>query len=258
MKTDKNSRTTTPEGTQPKPELTVPDNNHQNKSLKAALLAECHELVRLSEYDAKTGLSFWPHVSKDCNDCGRCTNGAKFIAQKFGGYVAGYEIERTDPQTLVGTDAGGHDFAVVGDFIVDWWGWEYEESLETPVLTRAEGIALGKYKAEQDWKIFPPNDFRPKVESSTPARIPYDKWLEKYRPIKNPFDKAAPYDGCMFETYDADRPFVCCQHPRKIWTLVQCENEHRIYQGFHYVNRLGHFVTEVEAPANCSLSINAD
>ena len=29
MKTDKNSRTTTTEGTQPKPELTVPDNNQR-------------------------------------------------------------------------------------------------------------------------------------------------------------------------------------------------------------------------------------
>jgi hypothetical protein len=31
MKTDKNSRTTTTEGTQPKPELTVPDNSPQGK-----------------------------------------------------------------------------------------------------------------------------------------------------------------------------------------------------------------------------------
>jgi len=160
MKTSKNSRTTTPEGTQPKPELTFPDSNQQNERLKAALLAECHELVRVSEYDTKAGISIWPHLPQDCNDCGKCTNGAKFIAQKFGGYVAGYEIESTDPQTLVGANAYGHDFAIVGDFIVDWWGWEYEGALERPVLTRVEGIALGKYKAEQDWKIFPPSDFR--------------------------------------------------------------------------------------------------
>jgi len=159
MNTDKNSYTATQSGTPAQPEQTVSDNT-ASKCLKDDLLAECHELVRLTQYDAKAGISFWLHISSDCNECGRCTNGAKFIAQKFGGFVAGYEIERTDPHTLVGADAGGHDFAVVGDFIVDWWGWEYEGALETPVLTRAEGIALGKYKAEQDWEIFPPNDFR--------------------------------------------------------------------------------------------------
>jgi len=67
--------------------------------------------------------------------------------------VAGYAIDRDDPQTLIGADVGGHDFAVVGDFIVDWWAWEYERSLTTPVLARAEGIALGKYKPEQTWSV---------------------------------------------------------------------------------------------------------
>jgi hypothetical protein len=29
----------------------------------------------------------------------------------------------------------------------------------------------------------------------------YDEWIEKYRPIKNPLNPDAPYDGTMFETY---------------------------------------------------------
>jgi hypothetical protein len=156
MKTDKNSRTTTPSGTQLKPEQTVSDSNTARKRLKDALLAECHELVKLSQYDSKAGVSIWPHVSALYNDCGNCTNGARLIAQKFGGFVAGYLIEDTDPQTLVGASAWGHDFAVVGDFIVDWWGWEYEGSLESPVLTCAEGMAHEKYKPQQDWEIAPP------------------------------------------------------------------------------------------------------
>ncbi|MDR3412373.1 MAG: hypothetical protein P4L87_15775 [Formivibrio sp.] len=183
MNTDKNSYTATQSGTPAQPEQTVSDNT-ASKCLKDDLLAECHELVRLTQYDAKAGISFWPHVPSDCNDCGRCTNGARVIAEKFGGLVAGYQIEDTDPQTLVGADAGGHDFAIVGGFIVDWWGWQYEMALKTPVLTIADGIAQGKYKPQKDWKFAPlfvaqePDNLQDCYEcSKKPARKSCEKWL---------------------------------------------------------------------------------
>ena len=118
---------------------------------KATLLAECFKLRELMAYDPQDGFYFWPQdtgllIPEHADKCGICTNGARLIAGKFGGYVAGYPIGPGDPQTLVGAVAGGHDFAVVGNFIVVWWGWEYEQSLESPVLLRAEGVALGKYK----------------------------------------------------------------------------------------------------------------
>ena len=264
MNTDKNSQITQ-SGTPAQPEQTVPDNNQQSKRLEAALLAECRKLVRLSKYDSQAGISIWPHVPTGRNDCGRCTNGAKLIAQKFGGFVAGYEIETTDPQTLVAAISGGHDFAVVGEFIVDWWGWEYEGSLESPVLTRAEGVAQGKYKPQKDWEFAPLFDID-KVDnpqdsnefSKKPARISYEKWFEKYRPIVNPLGSNASFDGCMFETYDEELRFVCAQHPRTIWTLLDCDGKMRIAEGLHCVNRMGIFVTEVEAPAHRYFSIKAD
>ena len=102
-------------------------------------------------YDETAGFYFWPNVatmeSPDYeSQCGICTNGAKLIAKNFAGYVAGYLIHPEDPRTLVGADVYGHDFAVVGDFIIDWWGWEYAGSLEIPVISSAKAIALGKYK----------------------------------------------------------------------------------------------------------------
>jgi hypothetical protein len=127
------------------------------RATKRALLAECERLEVLMEYDAG-GFHLWRHVGGV--DCGICTNGARLIAKKFGSFVAGYPIETDEPQTLVGAFAGGHDFAVVGEFIIDWWGWEYEQSLDCPVILRAEGIALGKYKPEQAWQVCPDNDFR--------------------------------------------------------------------------------------------------
>jgi hypothetical protein len=265
MNYDKNSHQITPSGTTAQPQQTVPDSNTASKYLKDALLNECLELVRLSEYDAKAGISFWPHVSSDCNDCGRCTNGARIIARKFGGFVAGYEIKDADPETLVGANVGGHDFAVVGDFIVDWWGWEYEESLKSPVLTIAEGIALWKYKPRQAWQYAPLFAFRELGNcsecdefSKKPARISYVKWLAKYRPVANPLDSKPSFDGCMFETYGEELRFVCAQHPRSIWTLLDCDGKMRIAEGLHYVNRLGYFITEVAAPENRHFSIKAD
>jgi len=96
------------------------------------------------------------------------------------------------------------------------------------------------------------------ARQKTLARITYERWLLKYRPIRNPFDSNASFDGCMFETYGADLQFVCAQHPRRIWTLVQCDGELRICEGFHFVNRIGYFITEVAAPEGRYFSIKAD
>jgi hypothetical protein len=92
----------------------------------------------------------------------------------------------------------------------------------------------------------------------TLTRISYEHWLLKYQPIMNLIDSNAPFDGYMFETYGADLQFVCAQHPRKIWTLLDCDGKIRICEGMHYVNRLGYFVTEVAAPEDRYFSIKAD
>ena len=133
-------------------------------SLYDNLLTECNHLTFAMDYDETGGFYFWPHVEGmvregfDCR-CGICTSGARLIAHKFGGFVAGYEIAPDEPRQFVGADVFGHDFAVVGPFIVDWWAWEYERSLECPVILRSDGIRSGKYKPEELWQIHPNNDF---------------------------------------------------------------------------------------------------
>ena len=135
------------------------------RSLEPALLAECYQLKALMRYDEAEGFYFWPVTaalgSPDYEtQCGICTHAAKLIARKFRGFVAGYSIQPEDPRTLVGAEVFGHDFAVVGDFIIDWWGWEYAGELEIPVISRVKAIALGKYKPVADWEILPDHDFR--------------------------------------------------------------------------------------------------
>lgn len=135
------------------------------QTLYCSLLAECKRLRSLMDYDEEGGFYFWPHAEGLAREgfgsqCGICTNGARLIARKFGGVVAGYHFDEHDPETLVGTVAGGHDFAVIRPFIVDWWAWEYEQSLKCPVILRSEGILAGKYKPEAAWSVHPENDFR--------------------------------------------------------------------------------------------------
>lgn len=131
---------------------------------EARLLAECARLKAIMQH-GEAGFCFWPStpshpVPDGANQCGRCTNGARLIAEKFGGFVAGYPIGPEDPQDLIGAFAGGHDFAVIGLFIVDWWAWEYEQAIPSPVMLRVEGVARGLYKPESFSQVCPENDFR--------------------------------------------------------------------------------------------------
>ena len=77
--------------------------------------------------------------------------------------------------------------------------------------------------------------------------ITEDQFFEQYKPVRNPnADESEAFNGTMFDNYrdafDAlgeDRLFS-----QNGWTLTE-ENDVRVIQsGFHYVNRLGYFITE--------------
>lgn len=70
-----------------------------------------------------------------------------------------------------------------------------------------------------------------------------EDWEAKYRPIKNHID---PSNDDKFETYGAELEFVRAQDSRHIWTLVEGDDDNLyITNGYHLVNRLNYFVTEV-------------
>lgn len=67
-------------------------------------------------------------------------------------------------------------------------------------------------------------------------------WEEKYRPIKNHITG----EDDKFETYGEELEFVRAQDPRCIWTLVDGDDGNLyIVDGYHLVNRINYFVTEV-------------
>lgn len=74
----------------------------------------------------------------------------------------------------------------------------------------------------------------------------YHEWVETYKPIRNHFT-SAPFDGTMFETYGEELEFVRQQTGNHIWTMVDSDDGKNmiISNGYHIVNRLGYFITEV-------------
>ena len=79
-------------------------------------------------------------------------------------------------------------------------------------------------------------------------QINTDQFFDTYKPITNQFDSNASWGGCMFETYGEELEFVMAQDPNHIWTIVDGEDDVEITNGYHLVNRIGYFVSEVASP----------
>ncbi len=71
----------------------------------------------------------------------------------------------------------------------------------------------------------------------------WDKWATKFKPIKNHL--VSDPDQDMFETYGEEVQFVCDYDPRYVWTYLQGDMCDLIVAGYHYVNRLGYYITEL-------------
>jgi hypothetical protein len=71
-----------------------------------------------------------------------------------------------------------------------------------------------------------------------------DAWEAKYKPVRNRFD-----NNDKFETYGEELDFVRSVYdtdPRRVWTLVDGDDGNLyIVDGYHLVNRVNYFVTEV-------------
>lgn len=85
------------------------------------------------------------------------------------------------------------------------------------------------------------------IASRQPTEMTYEDWLEKYKPVKNPYCNA-PFDGLMFETFDRELDHVHRvreNSKHSVWTLVDEDGHCFILPGYRHVNRLGYFITEV-------------
>jgi hypothetical protein len=88
-----------------------------------------------------------------------------------------------------------------------------------------------------------------------------EEWFNTYKPIPNHIDPNASFQiedgvGYMFETYGDEVEFVKSHDPSYIWMYGDGDDGGSyIWNGWHIVNRIGYFVTEVPCPPDTTIQI---
>jgi hypothetical protein len=85
------------------------------------------------------------------------------------------------------------------------------------------------------------------IEMPEPTHTEYqgwDEWEKKFKPIQNHFYPDQP-ETTMFETYGEEVEFVANYDNRYVWTYLVGDESVLVCAGYHYVNRIGYYITEV-------------
>ena len=84
----------------------------------------------------------------------------------------------------------------------------------------------------------------------------FDEWVDTYKPIPNNIVEDSSFDGTMFETYGDEVAFVKKADPSYIWMYGDGDDGGTyIWNGWHIVNRIGYFITEVPCPADTTIQV---
>lgn len=79
--------------------------------------------------------------------------------------------------------------------------------------------------------------------------VQLDEFFEEYKPLENPFNKRASFDGCMFDFTRDEIQHVLrigYDNPHLIWTVQNYEGALYIEPGYKLVNRIGYIITKKE------------
>lgn len=83
-------------------------------------------------------------------------------------------------------------------------------------------------------------------------------WVDKYKPVQNPFTTGRSYENTLFETFGQEYEYVKTQNPYTIWTLMEGDQgDWFIASGHHWVNRLGYFICSVPLSEDESYEVEA-
>ena len=84
----------------------------------------------------------------------------------------------------------------------------------------------------------------------------FDEWCATYKPIPNNIVEDSSFDGAMFETYGDEVAFVKKADPAYIWMYGDGDDGGTyIWNGWHIVNRIGYFITEVPCPPDTDMQV---
>ena len=92
-----------------------------------------------------------------------------------------------------------------------------------------------------------------------------ESWYSIFKPVPNHFTATAEdmeennWTNRMFETYGEEEEFVRSQAKNNtVWTLVDADYGTCIINGYHYVNRIGYYITEEPYEPSLSYTIYDD
>lgn len=94
-------------------------------------------------------------------------------------------------------------------------------------------------------------------------QMTFDEWWDEFKPVVNHLvgpDKRS-CDNRLFETFGAEDEYVrkvAGLEPQRVWTLLDCDGVQVIGDGWHWVNRVGYFVTEVPASEGTDYEVMYD
>jgi hypothetical protein len=71
----------------------------------------------------------------------------------------------------------------------------------------------------------------------------WSAWANKFKPVNNQF--VSDPDQQVFDTHGQEGEYIKTVDNKYVWTWVQGDLSDLIVAGYHYVNRLGYYVTEV-------------
>jgi hypothetical protein len=73
--------------------------------------------------------------------------------------------------------------------------------------------------------------------------LTWKEFEDRFKPIKNHFRNDP--DEIMFETYGEEVDFVRAQDANRIWTYADGDYCSYVGSGYHFVNRIGYYITEL-------------
>ena len=90
-----------------------------------------------------------------------------------------------------------------------------------------------------------------------------DQWEETYKPIPNHLVPNSSWQdedgvGIMFETYGDELSFIKTQDPTYVWTYLDGVDGTYVVSGYHIVNRIGYFVTQVPWTEDLEILVQKD